>query len=157
MRFTSVVFFVFIINSSVFSQNNPSRIKAAHNQLSIVLPDGFEQSKNFSGFINRSSASSILLYQLNTVGYMQYLDSLSPAYFDSQNLVVNSRIDIKESNLYGKLIECQYQVDTLWFNRVFFIAGNDSETTLFLINYPSSMDAEMKTVVLETIRSIKHE
>lgn len=157
MRFVSLLFLLFFIATTSFSQNNRARIKDANNQISFIPPDGFLSSKRSSGFINPKSASSILLYQINTMGYLQYLDSLDQAYFDKQNLAILSEKTINEPTLYGQLITCQYLVDTLMFNRIFFVTGSDSKTTLFLINYPSVIEPEMNTVVMETIRSIKNE
>jgi hypothetical protein len=157
MRFIYLLFLLFIIATTSFSQDSRVRIKVANDQISFIPPDGFLSSKSSSGFINPKSASSILLYQINSMGYLQYLDSLNQAYFDAQNLAILSEETIKEPTLYGKLITSQYLVDTLKFNRVFFITGSDSETTLFLINYPSAMEHEMNTIVMETIRSIKNE
>lgn len=139
------------------SQNNKYRTKAANNQLSLVLPEGFNSTKGSNGFINPKSASSILLFHFENIGYLQYLDSLNPSYFEAQNLLVLNNETIKEPALYGKLITCQYRVDTIHFNRVFFVTGSDFETTLFLINYPSAMEPEMYAIVRETIRSISNE
>ncbi len=157
MRFLIFFCLFFTLVIAAFSQGSGTRIKAANNKLSIALPEGFNSTKSSNGFINPKSASSILLFHFENVGYLQYLDSLNQAFFEKQNLVVTKRYTLKEPEQYGEVFECNYIVDTILFNRVFFVTGTDEETIFFLINYPTAMQPEMKGTVLETIRSIKNE
>lgn len=157
MRFLFITVLFTALFMAVQAQNTNSRVKAANNQLSIVLPEGFTASKSFNGFINPKSASSILLYYFPDVGFHQYADSLNSDYFQAQQLELKKQYPVNEPGLTGQVYECRYYADTIAFNRYFYLTGNKEETIFFMINYPTAMTAEMRNPILETVRSIKHE
>ena len=156
MRFliTLVISIVFLM--SAVAQNNPLN-NGTNSGYSFTAPKGFVQSKSQNTYINNESASSILFYHLTTIGYKQYIDSLNIAYFKSQNLTVSKQYSIEERGVNGKIIQCEYMVDTIAFDRLFFVTGDTTQTVLFLINYPASMRDDMKLPILKSILSIKYE
>ncbi len=122
--------------------------------LGLTPPPGFELSKAFSGFVDASSGSSILLVQLPAEAYAEIKSGMTTEGLASQNIAVISSEPVKIAGydgIYVKGIQAvgETQVDK-WI-----LLLETTEATVLLTVQDLTGDALDDAAVLAALNSIK--
>lgn len=156
MRLLTLISFLMAVLSVSMAQNT-KRTPIGNQNMSVILPEGFAPTKGSNVYINPKIASSIFVYDIKEMGYLEYLEQLTPEYFKSQDLNVLKKYTVNEPDFAGEIIECQITLDTILFNRIFYVTGNETETALYMANYPANIENELKANLLNSMKSIRNE
>jgi len=162
--FIIAVFFLLSIHASsqvsdnaARQDNSRERVQMLNMGVSFVPPVGFEKARDSKAFVQKSTASSILLFEVPGISYKLYKDTLNADYFNSQNLNLFRQEKMEFSDHEGYIYECSFSVESHTFHRLFYITGNLQKTIIFIANYPENIKSHIIGLVNRSIKSIKIE
>ncbi len=127
-------------------------------KVSMIPAPGFSIAESFTGLQNLSSQSTIMVMQVSTP-YTEYINQAIPIITNNTRSKMTERASYNINGLPAKLFVGTQKgdSDSLVFNRIFFVLGNETETIALNCHYPQQADRDgADNGILETILSVRY-
>ena len=143
-------------DSSSFSEENQTKVVDPELDL-IIPPVGFDTSPYFHGYVNLKKRSAIVLREVLTFGRYEVMQTANnESFYEKNELTFISKTEfVSDHGIEGVYLKLSF-IDKIGvpFTRFMVYAGNDYNTLVIDIVYPTEFDLEDD--MLKCMKSIKY-
>jgi len=140
----------------LLAQNSAVYTSIPKSDIKIIVPNGFESTDYYQGFINKKATASIVLKEVGGIAHWRFRQSLKEPYFAQQKLVLKSEEVINTQNIKdGRLYIIGFIVDGVPHERLMLVTGTDAKTVMLLTNYPTRFKGDLYLNCRKALLSIK--
>lgn len=123
-------------------------------KLHVQIPNNYTIQSNNTNEFSCSEKGIVLTYiYIPNVTVKQFCDSLTPAYFEKQNL---HNIQIRKS-LGVSIYTGNFTINDIVYTRAFYVCPYKHSTFLALCNYPQIYADETEQIILKSFSTIIHD
>lgn len=122
----------------------------------IRVPEGFEESQAFNGYIHLQTATSIVMTEVKNVNYLRLCSGMTPDYFNSNGLnFVSEGEFVSQHKVSGKFYKSKFILNELPHIRYMVFSGDLNHTLWLSITYPEMFEPVIEKELQGIFQSIK--
>jgi hypothetical protein len=129
-----------------------------NTSIELRLPKHFTkfENENLSGYMHKGTASSIVASERTDAPFMLTQDSIRPEQITGMGVELVSQQDVKTyDGAPAKVFLVEFTVKEVPVRRIMFFTGNYNKTVFLQANYPKGFDKLLRTVIIESFRTVK--
>jgi len=164
-------FFLFLMTffSCTFAQDNSDGKKNLQDTIRkvgevknapfdvLTPPLGFDTTSYFKGYFNPKKGASIMLNEIQDVGFFQLENGMNEAYYEKNKMTFISKSELRcTSGTKGLIYKMSFDQHGIPFLRYVVFAGDETHTLWIHVTLPGRYEAELEAPLLECFRSINY-
>lgn len=152
--------FTFFLVIQSFAQNTtPVNIEPTQCEAPLELiqvPEGFEATKAFNGYLHLQTATSIVMTEVKNVNYLRLCSGMTPEYFSGNGLTLVKEGEFtSDYQVSGKYYKSKFVLNELPHIRYMVFSGDLNHTLWLSITYPELFEAVIEKELPGIFQSIK--
>lgn len=169
----SILIFIFILTSTIFSgvsaqvkedeKMNPEDtirkvgdVKPAPLDV-LTPPEGFDTTSYFLGYFNPKKGASIMMNELQEVGFFQLENGMNDAYYEKNQMTFISKSELKTSSgTKGLIYKMSFSQHGIPFLRYVVFAGDETHTLWLHVTFPGRYESELEGPILNCFKTIDY-
>ena len=147
-----IALLLFLTVQLTFGQQN-FPVKIPGTTYSLIPPDGFELSSNFTGFYNATNGASIMINEL-PAPYRELINSFTAEALKTKGITLINKETVDLNNSKATLLYLTQPSNGITYFKQLLLFGNDSKTTMINGIYPES-GKNIETAIKNSMFTIK--